>query len=104
MPGNCYALFGQILLGGGVVLSLIVVGYLARLKIAELCKHRRMAEQGGRFGLIQEVIGTGIPVAKESSSKPKLAFRVTASASGMDSSAKRWTTPSPTGGLNFQWN
>jgi hypothetical protein len=104
MPGNCHALFGQILLGGGVVLSLMVVGHLARLKIAELRKHRRMAEQGGRFGLIQDIIGTGIPLAKESLSKPKLEFRVTANASSMDRSAKRWTTPSPTGGLNFQWN
>jgi hypothetical protein len=104
MSGDYYAFFGQILIGGGVVLSLAVVVDLARLKLAEWRKQRLMAERGERFGLIQEVIATGIPPAKRAARTSKAASLAPANASVEDSSARRWTIPGRTGGFTFQWN
>ena len=103
MPANYNVFLSQLLIGWLAVLSLAVVGYLTRLKLAEMRKNRRMAERGERFGLIQNITATGRPVAKRSSpSQP--AASVPASVLSMDKSAKRWTSPPRTGGVSYQWN
>jgi hypothetical protein len=104
MSDAYYALFGQMLIGGWVVVSLLVVGHLVRLKIAELRKQRRMAEQGGRFGLIREVVATGLPRAKRLARNSSPTPRASVIAPGKDRNARRWTIPIRTGSYTFQWN
>ena len=104
MPANYHAFLSQLLIGWLALLSLAVVGYLMRLKLAEMRKNRRMAERGERFGLIQNITATGKPVVKRSSLSSQPAASVPASVSSMDKGVKRWTIPPKTGGVSYQWN
>jgi hypothetical protein len=104
MSDAFYAVLGHMLLGGWVVLSLFVVGHLARLKVADLRKQRRMADQGARFGLIREVVATGRPRVKPLAGNSNRALRTSLNAPGQDRNARRWTIPIRTGGYTFQWN
>ena len=51
MVHDVYRILGEVLLGWLATVSLLVVGYLISLEIAERRKNRRMAEKRALLGL-----------------------------------------------------
>ena len=97
-------LFGQLATSVLALCSLGVVVYLARLKLAEMRKRRRMALAGEQFGLIQTIVGTGKfrtrplpPIGTRSRS-------TTPPVKSMDTPVKRWTLPASTDSASSRWN
>ena len=103
MLNNDSAFLGQFVLDCLSVLSFVLVGYLVRLKISDIRKHRRMAARAERFGLIQDITATGTSIAQSSANIFAQQSVVTV-VPGPDKIAKRWTRPASFPAAGFQWN